>query len=803
MLVSLRWLRDYVDIDSSPQELAERLTMAGLEVDSIKEYRPDFTDVVTAKILGIKPHPDADKLSLCEVTTGESTFPVVCGAKNMRAGDMVALAKVGAHLPGGYTIKSSKIRGELSEGMLCSEEELGIGPDATGIMILPKELRPGQDLVAALDLTDLVFDIGVTPNRSDCLCIIGISREAAAVTGQRLRYPKIEIDEAGENIRKVTAVDILDSRLCPRYAARVVKGVRIGPSPRWMRQRLEAVGLRPISNVVDVTNFVMMEFGQPLHAFDFRYLEEGRIIVRGAGEGEEFVSLDGKVRTLNADTLMICDGVKPVAIAGIMGGLNSEIMDDTETVLLESAYFNPASIRRSARVLGMSTDAAFRFERGIDPEGVIRALDRAAQLIVTTAGGQICQGAIDNYPNKIPPVKDIPLRAARVKEILGKAVPGKEIRKVLDSLEMKVSGRGKDFLVTPPTFRVDISREIDLIEEVARLRGYDSIPESIPPANAREDIKDKKGVLDEKVKVFLNGCGCSEVINYSFTTPASADTLGLKTKDIRRSYVKIMNPLTEDQSVMRTTLVYGLLETMKKNVNNGSFDLKFFERGKVFISESAGGELPRESEKLGALIAGARYDSLWHTKGLQADFYDLKGCLENLLALLRIDVRFEPASDIEYLHPGRSCRVLADGKEMGVIGEVHPDVIEKMDLKRRAMIFEVDFDFLVDHFSDRIRFREVRKYPVVTRDMAFVVSKDLEAEKLVNLARAGMEELLEKIEIFDVYIGKNIPEGMKSLALRFTYRSEERTLTDEEVARIHGGIVKRIISVTGARVRGE
>jgi len=804
MLVSLRWLKDYVDIDLSPQELADRLTMAGLEVDAIRDVRPEFKDIVVARILDVRPHPDADKLSLCNVTTGDRTFPVVCGARNIRAGDVVPLAKVGASLPGGYTIKSARIRGEQSEGMLCSEEEMGIGPDASGIMILSKSLPLGEDLVSALDLQDTVLEVGVTPNRSDCFSIIGIAREVAAVTGKRIRYPKIRFKETEEDIERVTSVDIVHPDLCPRYAARVIQGVRIGPSPPWMRIRLEAVGLRPISNVVDVTNFVMMEFGQPLHAFDFRYLEEGRIVVRGARDQEEFVSLDGKTRLLKADTLMICDGVKPVAIAGIMGGLNSEIQDDTEMVLLESAYFNPASIRKTARALGMSTDAAFRFERGIDPEGVLRALDRAAQLVVETAGGKVCRNRIDNYPRKIASSENIPLRVSRVETILGAAVQAGEIKKILKSLEMSVTRSGKNFRVTPPTFRVDISREIDLIEEIARLRGYGTISESIPPIPVQTKVKDRKKILEERVKAFFNGYGYSESINYSFTTPASVDVLGFRPDDERRRFVRIMNPLTDDQSVMRTTLLYGLLQTMKANVNNGCFDLKLFEKGKTFIADTEEGVLPREQEKICALITGARYDHLWHSKGLPSDFYDLKGCVENLFRSLNIaGVSFRSAVDATCLHPGRACRIYVGDREAGVLGEVHPDVLERMDLKRRAVVFEIDFDGLAGHFTDDVITRDIPKFPSSSRDVAFLIDRDVEAETILNLARAEKEELLEKMEIFDVYIGKSIPDNMKSIALRFTYRSVGRTLTDEEVGRIHGRIVERITGVTGARIRGE
>ncbi len=410
MLVSLRWLKDYVDIRISPAELVDQLTMAGLEVEAVKEIGPLFTNVVVAMILSVRPHPAADNCFLCEVTTGESTFPVVCGAGNIRTGDVVPLAKIGATIPGGYTIRSSKIRGEISEGMLCSEQELGIGSDAAGIMILPGNLSIGEDLSKALDLEDTVLDIAITPNRSDCLSIIGIAREVAAITGLKLKYPDITVRESEEDINRITSVDILDPDLCPRYSARIIKNVTIKPSPFWMRQRLEAIGLRAINNIVDITNYVMMELGQPLHAFDFRFLEEGRIVVRRSRKGEIFTSLDEKERILEADTLMICDGVKPVAIAGIMGGVNSEVKEDTKTILLESAYFAPSSIRKSAKLLGMVTDAAFRFGRGVDPEGVIGALNRAARFMAEISGGAVCKGYIDQYPKKVETASDIPLQ---------------------------------------------------------------------------------------------------------------------------------------------------------------------------------------------------------------------------------------------------------------------------------------------------------------------------------------------------------------------------------------------------------
>ncbi len=827
MQVSLRWLRDYIDIELSPEELADRLTMAGLEVDSIDEVNPGFSGVVVAQILSIKPHPNSEKLSLCKVTTGEETFPVVCGAKNIHVDDIVPLAKVGATIPGGYIIKSSRLRGEPSEGMLCSEEELGIGEDATGIMMLPKDLTLGADLVSALDLKDISFDIGITPNRSDCLSIIGVAREIAAITGKKVRYPGIDLSEGEDDINDLTSVEILDPDLCPRYTARMIKNVKVRPSPGWMRMRLESVGLRAINNIVDITNFVMMEFGQPLHAFDFRYLEEGRIVVRGSSEGEEFISLDGKTRVLSAATLMICDGVKPVAVAGIMGGLNSEVVDETETVLLESAYFDPSTIRRSSKQLGMGTDAAFRFERGVDPEGVTRALNRAAQLIAELSDGSICKNLIDQYPKKIKTAKDIPLRVHRVNEVLGTEIDAEEMKNILESLEMKVkksvrpsspepvrpsspksarlslskSGEG-DYAVTPPCFRVDISREIDLIEEISRLYGYDNVPISLPSVSSGSEVKDRKRTLTDNIRAILNGYGYSEVINYSFTTPESANILRFKGDDKSRRFVRIKNPLVEDMSVMRTGLVFGLLDTMRKNVNVGNFDLKIFETGKVFIGKEKG-ELPVEEERIGALLTGSRYDDLWHFKELLSDFYDLKGCVENLFDALGIyDIEFKSDIDLDFLHPGRSCRILAGKKDAGFLGEIHPKVLEKMDITPRVVVFELDLLMLLDLFSKEMLYREISRVPSVSRDVAFVIDKTMESKEILMLALEKGEKLLENIEIFDVYYGTGVPEGRKSLAVRFTYRSPDRTLTDKEVSEVHERIIKKIVDSTGAKIRG-
>jgi len=824
MQVSLRWLKDYVDIEIAPEVLAQKLTMAGLEVEAVERRQPAFSGVVVAKIIAKKKHPQADKLSLCDVTDGENVYSVVCGAPNIQTGDIVPLAKTSALLPGGVIIKETKIRGELSAGMLCSEVELGISSEASGVMILfrpsdeehwdagnvavsevdRKPLILGEELGSALDLPDIIFTIGITPNRPDCLSVLGIAREIAALTGKKLRLPATALEENEEHVEQLTSVTVDAPDLCPRYSARIIKNLSIKPSPLWMRLRLEGAGMRAISNVVDITNFVMLEMGQPLHAFDYKYLAEGRIVVRKSGAGENFTTLDGKERELKPDILFICDGAKPIAIGGIMGGINSEVTDDTETVLLESAYFDPKSIRTSAKWLSMSTDAAFRFERGIDPEGVITAQNRAARLMGKLASGSICRGVIDHYPCQVRTGENIPLRVRRVGEIVGAEINTHEIVTALESLEMIVHRddlAGDAYLVTPPTFRRDIEREIDLIEEIARIRGYESIPTTLPRVTLEPVRKGKRKIVEDMIRGNLIGNGYSEVITYSFVSPQWTSRLGIAEGDDRSRLVRIKNPLAEDQSVMRTTLLGGLLETMKRNSRLSSFDLKIFEMGKIFISKGKG-ELPHERNHLGCLLVGAQNEESWQSKKV-ADYYDLKGCAERILDSLRIrDVTFHSDTHQPFLHPGKSSRIMLGTRYAGFLGELHSDVLETIDLNNTAFVMEIDLDVMTDVFSSKISFREVSRFPAITRDVALLVTKQIEAENMLTMVRDTGEELLENVSIFDVYEGQGVPEGQRSLGLRFTYRSSEKTLTDDEITGIHNRIVEKVVSATGSCIRG-
>jgi phenylalanyl-tRNA synthetase beta chain len=548
---------------------------------------------VVAKISSLRPHPGADRLFLCQVDTGRENLQGVCGAPNLKEGSLAPLALPGTRLPDGTVVKESRVRGELSKGILLAEDEMGLTDDHAGIMILPSNLTPGTSLPAVLPLSDWVFDVDITPNRPDCASVIGIAREVAAATGKRLKLPKVEIEETGPAIEGLTSVTIDDPEGCPRYAAGIIQGVSLGPSPFWMRYRLYLSGVRSINNIVDVTNYVMLEVGQPLHSFDYDRLRENRIVVRRAFEGEAFSTLDGKTHTLNSETLMICDGERAVAVAGIMGGLNSEIFAGTENVLLESAFFDPVTIRRGAKSLGLSTEASYRFERGADIGGVTTALKRALFLFNHLAGGKIARGLIDNYPKAhTPPL--IKLRVDRTNRILGTAFSRDIISGYLGALEMEVNTiNGNELRVKPPSFRVDITREADLMEEVARLSGYDNIPVTTPSIRPPEEGETPELLLRDQARSIITGLGFTEIITYSFISPDSVDMLGAKKESPLRAFVRLINPLSVDQSIMRTSLLPGLLETAKNNILNQEKGLKLFEWGKVFILKK-GEPLPLE-----------------------------------------------------------------------------------------------------------------------------------------------------------------------------------------------------------------
>ena len=799
MKVSLSWLNDYVSIQMDPSDLAEALTMVGLEVESVSARYRYLDTVFVGQIKEIAPHPNADKLSLCQVDTGQGQVSVVCGAPNIKTGMLSPIALPGTEFPEGFVLEKSVIRGQTSDGMLCSEGELGLGVDRSGIMALDPALSVGDKLASALGLTDTIFEIDLTPNRPDCLSVIGVAREIAAIQNSPLKYPDFKLADKSDKISGLTSIKIEAPDHCPRYVARLLEDIKIKPSPFWLQERLLSVGLRPINNIVDITNFVLMETGQPLHAFDFDHLAQNRIVVRTAKQGETFVTLDQKERVLGTETLMICDGEKAVAVGGVMGGLNSEIEDSTTRVLLESAYFNPVSIRRTSKRLGLNTDASHRFERGIDPEGQIAAANRAAKLMAELGDGRLIGGLIDEYPNQ-QPVKSVQLSVKNTNRLLGTQLQRREIENFLKSIEFKVEkvGTQKDgdnLKVTPPSFRVDISRPEDLMEEAARLLGYNNIPTTFPEMPASGRLSHKEIDLRNRVRQLMTGFGFREAINYSFAHKQSCDKLRIDSADPRRLMLPILNPLTEDQAVMRTSLVPGFLETMHHNFSGQIKNLKIFEIGKIFINENPQ-HLPKETEILAGLWTGSRYDASWQDPGEDCDFFDIKGVIEGLLTALRLDgVQFSrmPENHCAYTRPGHTAQILCNDMILGLVGEIHPQVLANYDLKQVSFLFELNFDHLIPLIKDITHSKPIPKFPAVFRDITIIVDNDLETQKIVTTAQDQPQGLVESFNLLNVFEGKPIAAGKKSVSLRVTYRSSQKTLEDEDVTPIHQSIAERLV----------
>lgn len=802
MKVSLNWLKDYVNIEMDVKALIDLLTMGGLEVESAISLGQGFEKIVVAQIETIRRHPNADRLSLVKAKTSQETFSIVCGATNIREGQKVPLALVGAKLPNGLQIKKSKIRGEVSEGMLCSEIELGLGQDASGIMILDPQAPLGANLGEALGLSDIILDLSVTPNRPDCLSVIGVAREIAALTHQRVKYPNVSSSEEGDEIHHRTSVTLLDPDLCPRYVARLIEGVQVGPSPSWMKNRLEKVGIRSINNIVDVTNYVMMEFGQPLHAFDFDLLEEGRIVVRRAQKGEEFITLDGVKRKLDEEMLMICDGVKPVAIAGVMGGLNSEIRDKTRTVLLESAYFHPMNNRRTSKKLGLETEASYRFGRGVDYGGCLIVANRAAAMIQDLSGGRIVEGAVDAYPHPLKP-PSIRFHIPYVNQILGTEIPAQKIKIYFTNLELDIREEDETtWAVTPPTFRGDLEREIDLVEEVARLHGYDQIPATLPKGPPSAEGMSREFLLEQKAKEVFIRHGYFEVMTYSFTNPASLDRFQLPSEEGRRRYVSILNPLTEDSSVMRTTLLPGLIETARYNLSHKNSDLKIFELKTVYLKQE-GERLPMEKKVLAGIAMGQESELHWATPPRPVDFYDVKGCLEDLFEGMQIQgVQYQKIDRIPFLHPGKTAELYFQGERLGILGEMHPETSAHFNLPSKVYLFEIDFDLVMKHAKEEKKFYPLPKFPAVVRDLSLVVDEDLETERVEQMIRSFEQPLIREVTLFDVYQGAPVPRGKKSISYRLRYQANDRTLTDDEVNQHHEMIISRLREILKAELRG-
>ncbi len=771
--------------------------MLGIEVESVKELGAALQGVVVGKVNSIRPHPNADKLVLCQVDIGgQDALQIVCGAPNVCEGMFAPVATIGAELPSGITIKQAKLRGEESHGMLCSEKELGISDDAAGLMELSSDISVGTPLAEALGLEDTVFELEITPNRPDCLSMIGVAREIRAETGNELKLPEVNIHENDTDITEATSVTIDAPDLCPRYAARVIRGVKIGESPAWLKQRLESVGIGIINNIVDATNFVLMEYGQPLHAFDYHKLGENRIVVRRAAEGEQITTLDEEERKLTPDMLVIADANKPVALAGVMGGYDSEITETTSDVLLESANFQPASIRATAKKLGMHTEASYRFERGADPEAVIPALDRATQLIVELAGGTVCEGTIDVYPGKSELLK-IQLRPDRVNFILGTSLEAAEIEQILYRLGFGIEtsqSEDSSYQVTVPTFRGDITREIDLIEEIARVHGYDNIPTTLPKGDIPVPVPDISVEVRKRIKQFLLGSGMMEAVNYSFNHPNCFDKVRLAADNPLRDALRLRNPLSPEMSILRTTLLPSLLDNAQHNHNHQINNIALFEMSSVFMR----GEEPG---RVAGILAGEIGGGVYGNPYKNPDFFDIKGIVERLLEVCCItDYAFQKTEEPTF-HPGRNAAVSFGNTLIGIFGEAHPEVLENYELPYKAYLFELDLEALADAADFSKRFEPIPIYPSVQRDLAIVVDFGMQSDTPIEIIYATGGDLVKSVRLFDVYVGDQVSEGKKSLAYTITYHSATETLTDKAVNDLHDKVVNRLGKELGAELR--
>ena len=805
MRVSYKWLQEFVEIDITPQELADRLTLAGITVEGVTELGLGISNVITGRIESIGPHPNADKLVVTTVDTGGERRQIITAATNVREGDVIPVAVEGARLASGLVIKKAKLRGVESRGMMCSGQELGIDPktmvaeQANGIMILPPGTPLGKDAKEILGLDDHILELDLTPNRGDCLSMIGVAREVAALLGRPLRIPQPSFKELPESIEGQARVDIEDPDLCRRFCARLIKNVKVGPSPLWMQQRLRNAGIRPISNIVDVTNYVMLELGQPMHAFDYSLLKDGHIIVRRGRAGEKMLSLDGNERVLTPDMLAITDPSGPVGIAGVMGGLATEVTARTVSVLLESAFFNPISIRKTSKALGLRSEASQRFEKGIDIGGSARAANRAAQLITEMEAGDAVSGIIDVCPEPLQE-KVISLRPARATYILGVEVPKEEAAGILTALQFTVRESGADLLVTVPTHRVDVNLEVDLVEEIARMHGYDRVPVTLPYGQSIQGKQTLEQSLTTGIRNSLAGNGLYEVMTYSFTHPRVSEQMNLPADSPFREMVKLQNPLSEEHSVMRTMMLPGLLETLARNFSRRVQNGAIFEIGRVFYPREEG-SLPEERQVLAAAAMG-RTVAGWNAPARELDFYHLKGVLENLFDYLRTEpVNFQPELENPSFHPGRSAWLEAGGTRLGVVGELHPDVLEQFGLPDRVVAFELDLEQLLKVSGRPFVYTALPRFPAVERDIAVLIKQRTPAAQVVEAIRSAGGELLRSVFLFDVYRGGQVPQGYQSMAFSLKYYAGDRTLTDNEVAERTAAIANALAQEFGAELR--
>jgi len=791
--VSYNWIKEYVEFDWSPEELAERLTMAGLEVEEIEKIIPESKKIVVGKVLEIKEHPDSSRLHICNTDVGSRKVSIVCAAPNVKEGEYFVTALPGAFLPSGKYVEETKIRGIVSEGMLCSEKELGISDDHSGILVLDKKFQPGEMFQFGPENRDAVLDIVITPNRADCMSIIGIAREIAALSGNRIKMPKFSLEEGEDRIEDDVVIEIQDRVNCPRYTARVIKDVKIAPSPFWLVKKLESVGLRTINSIVDITNYVLMELGQPLHAFDLSLIYDHKIIVRLAKNGEGFATLDGVERVLDSGSLLICDGKRPVALAGIMGGINSEVSEDTKDVLLESANFNPINIRKTSQKLGLSTDASIRFERGVDPQIVDFASDRAIGLMKRIAGGRIVKGCLDvNYLKKEE--KFITLHPDRVNKILGKKIQRRNIVSILEGLEFLVK-KNKNLVVSVPSFRKDVTREIDLVEEIARIYGYDNIEEvNFSTINIQTKIEDNvEKYIGEFRNIFV-GMGFYEIITNSIVGDRQKDWI-----ENEAGLIKLKNPISEGMNWMRKTLVENVLKIIEYNKNREQKNVRIFEIGKVFSAKSGVDSAEFESLNIAGAIEGTIEFPNWKIGKTIVDFYCVKGIIETFFNKIFLN-------NYEFFYYDKNrlsecCGIKIDNVYSGFFGRVEDNYID-IPGKNNVYIFEIFLDNIIKKISQRkLKFIPIPQFPSIERDLVFLLSKDVSAKELINYIKINGGEYLKKVDVFDLYEGEQIPKDKKSIGFSLQFYSLEKTLKESEIDEVIERIINELRILAGAELR--
>ncbi len=800
MKFALGWLAEYIDLPVGAEELAERLTVGGLEIEGIERTGPDLSGVRVGHVLERAKHPDADSLSVCKVDLGDGEpVDIVCGAPNVASGQKVAVASPGSRLPDGTKLKKTKIRGVVSRGMICSDRELGLGDSHEGIKVLPDEASLGAPLTEVVPAGDIVLDVEITPNRGDWVSMLGMAREVRAHYGGELRIPDFAVAEVGRATSEDISIEIEDSDGCFCYVGRVVRGITVGPSPEWLVAKLEAAGLRSINIVVDVTNLVLLEFGQPLHAFDLSTLRDSKICVRAAKQGEKILTLDDQTRELSVSDLVIADAERAIAIAGVMGGSETEVRDSTSDVLIESAHFQPARVRRTARRLGLQTDASYRFERGVDGQGIARAADRCATLLAELAGGSVSKGRVEARGGDFQHCDEVELDPKRVNRLLGTKLSTEEITALLARLEIRASLSGEGRLCCSiPSHRNDLAIPADIVEEVARIYGYDRIETTLPMAQIEPVSRPREAVISARVRDSLVGSGMLEMRSFPGMQPGDLDALLLAEDDPRRRVVRLVNPISEEEGVLRSTFLPSILRATLRNLSHQVDRVRLFEVGRLFLDED-GRELPNERNTVAGVLTRGQRSSLWEPAQVPSVFFEAKGIVERLLAELGFRARFHSGTSATYLHPGASGEFSVGKSPNARVGELHPKVAAHYDIHVPAAIFEVDLKELEGLGVRPVRFRDVSSHPAVQRDIAVVVGTDQPAGEILDEIRKTGGNHLVEVSLFDRYEGKGIPEGKVSLAFRMVFQRADRTLTDAEVSKS----TERVVQMLSNRYGGE